>query len=67
MVGGGLAGMSAANTVLENDGSVVLLDKSMFCGAISTTATSGINGANTRSQRENGIKDSAYLFTWDTL
>ena len=29
--------------------------------------TSGINGANTRSQRENGIKDSAELCTSDTL
>eukprot|EP00421_Protoceratium_reticulatum_P017406 CAMPEP_0168382922 /NCGR_PEP_ID=MMETSP0228-20121227/13638_1 /TAXON_ID=133427 /ORGANISM="Protoceratium reticulatum, Strain CCCM 535 (=CCMP 1889)" /LENGTH=40 /DNA_ID= /DNA_START= /DNA_END= /DNA_ORIENTATION= len=28
VVGGGLAGMSAANTVLENGGKVVLLDKS---------------------------------------
>ena len=29
--------------------------------------TSGINGANKRSQRENGIKDSADLFTSDIL
>ena len=29
--------------------------------------TSGINGANTRTQRERGIKDSADLFTSDTL
>jgi len=59
--------MSAANTVLENGGSVVLLDKSSFCGGNSTKATSGINGANTRTQREKGIKDSADLFTSDTL
>ena len=39
--------------MLENGGSVVL--------------ASGLNGANTRSQRENGIKDSAALFTSDTL
>ena len=29
--------------------------------------TSGINGANTRSQGKNGIRDSADLFTSDTL
>ena len=59
VVGGGLAGMSAADTVVENGGSEVLLDKSSFCGDNSTKATSGINGANTRTQREKGIKDSA--------
>ena len=37
--------MSAANTVVENGGRVVLLDKSSFCGGNSTKATSGINGA----------------------
>ena len=67
MVGSGLAGMSAANTVLENGGSVLLLDKSFFCGGNSTKATSGINGVNTRTQRDKGIDDSAELFTSDTL
>ena len=45
VIGGGLAGLSAAHTVLENGGSVVLLDKSAFLGGNSTKATSGINGA----------------------
>ena len=67
VVGGGLAGMSAANTILENGGRVVLLHKSSFCGGNSTKATSGINGANNRTQRDKGIKDSADLFTSDTL
>ena len=67
VVGGGLAGMSAANTILENGGRVVSLDKSSFCGGNSTKATSGINGANSRTQRDKGIKDSADLFTSDTL
>ena len=40
VVGGGLAGMSAANTVPENGGSVLLLDKSFFCGGNSMKATS---------------------------
>merc|ERR1712056_13185 len=67
VVGGGLAGMSAANTVLENGGKVVLLDKSSFCGGNSTKATSGINGAATKTQKDKGIDDSIELFTSDTL
>merc|ERR1712008_236587 len=67
VVGGGLAGMSAANTVLECGGKVVLLDKSSFCGGNSTKATSGINGAATKAQKEKGIDDSIELFTSDTL
>ena len=51
VVGGGLAGVSAANTVLECGGRVVLVDKSAFCGGNSTKATSGINGAETQTQK----------------
>merc|ERR1711953_857686 len=67
VIGGGLAGMSAANTVLECGGKVVLLDKASFCGGNSTKATSGINGAGTKGQAAKGIKDSIELFTSDTL
>ncbi|CAE7199486.1 osm1 [Symbiodinium sp. CCMP2592] len=38
VVGGGLAGMSAANTVVELGGRTILLDKSSFCGGNSTKA-----------------------------
>ena len=37
LVGGGWADLSAANTELENNGSVVLLGNSSFCGGKSTT------------------------------
>merc|ERR1719205_407395 len=67
VVGGGLAGVSAANSVLENGGKVVLVDKSSFCGGNSTKATSGINGAATKTQKDKGIDDSVELFTSDTL
>merc|ERR1719491_1659884 len=67
VVGGGLAGVSACNTVVENGGKTVLIDKSSFCGGNSTKATSGINGADTKTQREKGIQDSSELFTNDTL
>jgi len=59
--------VAACNTVLENGGKVVLLDKSAFCGGNSTKATSGINGAETKTQKAKGIDDSIGLFTSDTL
>jgi len=67
VVGGGLAGVSAANTVLESGGRTVLLDKSAFCGGNSTKATSGINGAETKTQKAKGIPDTTALFLSDTL
>merc|ERR1712151_527268 len=67
VVGGGLAGVSAGNTLLECGAKVVLLDKSSFCGGNSTKATSGINGAETKTQKEKGIKDTVDIFTNDTL
>jgi len=67
VVGGGLAGMSAANTVVELGGKTVLLDKSSFCGGNSTKATSGINGAGTKTQKGKGVPDNAEIFIADTL
>merc|ERR1712054_102570 len=61
------AGVSACNTLVENGARTVLIDKSSFCGGNSTKATSGINGANTRTQRDKGIKDTSEIFTADTL
>lgn len=55
VVGGGLAGLSAAHTILERGGSVVVMDKNPFFGGNSTKATSGINGALTRTQIKLGI------------
>jgi len=67
VVGGGLAGFSAAHTILEYGGRAVVLDKSPFCGGNSTKATSGINGSGTSSQKAKGIKDDADIFLSDTL
>jgi succinate dehydrogenase/fumarate reductase flavoprotein subunit len=58
VVGGGLAGLSAAHTVLEHGGRVFLIDKNAFLGGNSTKATSGINGALTTTQIKLGIKVS---------
>jgi len=67
VVGGGLAGVSSANSVLEHGGKVVLVDKSAFCGGNSTKATSGINGAETKTQKTKKVDDTVDLFTKDTL
>jgi len=66
VVGGGLSGLSAAHTVLEHGGRVVVLDKNNFLGGNSTKATSGINGALTKTQIKLGIQDSVEKFYEDT-
>ncbi|PBK74247.1 Flavocytochrome c [Armillaria solidipes] len=66
VVGGGLAGLSAAHTLLERGANVLLLDKQGFMGGNSTKATSGINGAGTQTQQENGIPDNSKIFFDDT-
>ncbi|KAI8364647.1 FAD binding domain-containing protein [Radiomyces spectabilis] len=67
VVGGGLSGLAAAHTVVEQGGNVLLLDKNPFFGGNSTKATSGINGALTRTQIAAGIKDSVEQFYEDTI
>ena len=66
VVGGGLAGLAAAHTVLERGGNVLLLEKLSFCGGNSTKATSGINAALTRTQQRLGVGDSVDAFLKDT-
>ncbi|CAL1151915.1 unnamed protein product [Cladocopium goreaui] len=48
-------------------GRTLLLDKSSFCGGNSTKATSGINGAGTKTQKSKSIPDTADIFVADTL
>ncbi|KAJ3478465.1 hypothetical protein NLG97_g8573 [Lecanicillium saksenae] len=67
VVGGGLSGLSAAHTIYLAGGNVVVLDKQGFFGGNSTKATSGINGALTRTQVDNKIGDSVKQFYEDTL
>lgn len=50
VVGSGLAGLSAAHSVLQNGGKVVLLEMMPKYGGNSIKASSGINGAPTRFQ-----------------
>ncbi|KAL1739088.1 FAD binding domain-containing protein [Schizophyllum fasciatum] len=66
IVGGGLAGLSAAHTALENGASVVLIDKKPSLGGNSVKASSGINGAGTPAQKANNITDTPEDFYKDT-
>ncbi|PWN27814.1 putative OSM1-fumarate reductase [Jaminaea rosea] len=66
VVGGGLSGLSAAHTIYQRGGNVLVIDKNAFFGGNSTKATSGINGAGTAYQSEQGIPDSAKIFFDDT-
>ncbi|KAI9889839.1 MAG: hypothetical protein M1814_004941 [Vezdaea aestivalis] len=67
VVGGGLSGLSAAHTLYLAGGNVLMLDKQGFFGGNSTKATSGINGALTRTQVDTQIGDSVKQFYDDTL
>ncbi|KAK4936954.1 Osmotic growth protein, partial [Elasticomyces elasticus] len=67
VVGAGLSGLSAAHTIYLAGGNVLLLDKNNFMGGNSTKATSGINGALTRTQVDAKIADSVKQFYDDTL
>ncbi|KAJ2027684.1 hypothetical protein IWW57_002493 [Coemansia sp. S610] len=72
VVGGGLAGMSAAIEALRQTShvagvTVALLEKEARTGGNSGKASSGINGVLTRTQRDKGIHDSVDAFIQDTL
>lgn len=67
VVGGGLAGLSAAHQVYHRGGNVVLIDKQGFLSGNSGKATSGINGALTRPQIDASIADTVQQFYADTL
>ncbi|KAI5949761.1 OSM2 [Candida theae] len=67
IVGGGLAGLSAAHQAYLRGANVVLLDKQGFLSGNSGKATSGINGALTRTQTKLQIDDSVDKFYEDTL
>ncbi|EEY17630.1 fumarate reductase [Verticillium alfalfae VaMs.102] len=66
VIAGG-CGFTAAHTIYLAGGNVVVLDKQGFFGGNSTKATSGINGALTRTQVDAGVADSVKQFYDDTL
>ncbi|XXH04108.1 hypothetical protein Hte_010519 [Hypoxylon texense] len=61
VVGSGLAGLSAAHEALKVGAAVRMLDRAPKPGGNSIKASSGINGAGTRFQRDIGItKDDSF-------
>nr|CCC47842.1 putative NADH-dependent fumarate reductase, fragment [Trypanosoma vivax Y486] len=66
VVGGGLAGLSAAIEAAGCGAQVILLEKEGRLGGNSAKATSGINGWGTRAQAKAGIMDGGKYFERDT-
>ena len=67
VIGGGLSGLSAAQTVVEEGINVLVIDKSEFFDGNGTKATSGINGALTRTQQAHKIQDIPEIFKEDCM
>ncbi|PVV02023.1 hypothetical protein BB560_003529 [Smittium megazygosporum] len=69
IIGGGLAGMSAAiEAYLKSPSTkVTLFDKEPKLGGNSAKASSGINGVHTITQKQFGVQDSVDLFSQDTI
>ncbi|CAK9080751.1 unnamed protein product [Durusdinium trenchii] len=67
VVGGGLAGLCATIEAAKRGAKVTIIDKEANLGGNSAKASSGMNGANTQAQRDQGITDSVEKFIEDTL
>jgi fumarate reductase flavoprotein subunit len=67
VVGGGLAGLTAAVSAAEKGAKVVLLEKSAALGGNSLLATGIIYVGGTRLQKEAGIQDSPDAFYKDAM
>lgn len=67
VVGGGLSGLSAAHSAIEYGAEVLLIEKNPFLGGNSTKATSGINGATTKTQILKGVPDTPEKFEEDII
>lgn len=67
IVGGGLAGLSAAHQAYSSGANVVFLDKQDLLRGNSSKATSHINGALMRTEVGLDIKNSVQQFYQDTL
>lgn len=62
VVGGGLAGLTAALTAARAGARVTLLDKEPRLGGNSAKATSGISAAGTPAQAATGVVDDDAAF-----
>ena len=67
IVGGGLAGVSAAVEAVKAKARVTLLEKEKDLGGNSAKATSGINACGTRVQKASGVSDDCRYLERDTF
>lgn len=67
VIGAGGAGLAAAIEAKHNGASVILLEKMGVAGGNTTSATGGLNAAETKIQKELGIEDTKNQFYEDTM
>jgi len=67
VIGAGGAGYTAAITAHDSGAKVILLEKQPIPGGNTMLAAGGMNAAETRFQKEKGIKDSVDLMFEDTM
>ena len=66
VVGGGLAGLSAATTVAEAGGSVIVVEKMENCGGNTMRSGGTLNAVDPQRQSAQGIVDSVELYIKNT-
>ncbi|MFN9899776.1 MAG: FAD-dependent oxidoreductase, partial [bacterium] len=64
VIGGGLAGLSAALTILDAGGRVVVLEKMGHLGCNSAWASSGVNAVDVNDTK---TQDTVDIFTADVV
>lgn len=67
IIGAGGAGLAAAIEAKQLGANVILLEKMGVAGGNTTSATGGLNAAETSVQKKLGIKDSKEQFFQDTM
>lgn len=67
VVGAGGAGLSAAIQMAEDGKNVTIIEKAGITGGNSSYASAGMNAAETKLQKEEGIDDTVATFIEDTM
>ena len=67
VIGAGATGFTAAITAHDKGAKVIILEKMPITGGNSQLAAGGMNAAETKVQKEKGIKDSKKLMYEDTM
>lgn len=67
IVGAGGAGLSAAIQMAQDGRNVTVIEKAGITGGNSSLASAGMNAAETKLQKEEGVNDTVELFIEDTM